>query len=132
MSEINVIHTGSAFLLGYLIGNAGFSSFCFTSYLTYIWLTRTTLSFCFSALMVEDFMIKVAKLSKDEFSIISDPRITFEYNWYHNKITVRKNVLAKIFTDADKLDFVLRKIFNSLLCWDIFYQYKPLEIVHAL
>lgn len=52
----------------------------------------------------------------------------FEYNSIYNTVNVRRSLTTKVLTDKDAIINNLRKCFNMLLFFDIFYHIFPLKI----
>ena len=132
MIEYDIFYLGMAFVIGYMIGTIDVINFLFFTYVTLIWSARVTISYHAASIMIDDnSMIKpIYILTGEEISFFSDSKITFDYNWYRNEVYITRNFMAKIKVDNDKLEFIIKKYFNKVLCWDIFYQYKQLKIIY--
>lgn len=62
------------------------------------------------------------------YKFISEENIIFTYNFWVNRIIIERNLSAKLSTDSDKIESLLKTFFNYILGWDIFYHIYPLSI----
>jgi len=123
---------GYAFLTGYLIGSykeGPLQSIIFT-YIIFVWGARSIMAFLINSIAIEGNYLKSIQDVKKIQKIFDDPNVVFEYNCWKNVITVKKNFASKIMHDSDQIDSCLKKVFNMVLCWDVFYHYFPLRIIH--
>jgi len=122
---------GAGLLVGYFIGNkSGFVNATIIAYLTSVLICRSAISLAVNSIGVNGNLIGfLPDVLKEEGQFLSNPNMSFDYNWWSNTIIVKRNMTSKIVHDGDKITFAIRKIFNALLCWDVFFHYRPLKII---
>lgn len=136
MSNINqekVFWCGIGIIIGCIISNGNIIMTLIASYLISAWITRVLISYSIQtgAKGINFVMNPVHDAMLKETQLFDNPNISLDYNWYHNIVTVKKNLSATIFTSTDKIDTSLRKMFNDMLFWDVLYHANPLKIVYT-
>ncbi len=122
---------GVSFLVGYLIGNRGGGiPFLFFMYGLSVWGVRSAIAAYVNSVAIRGSYLKSIMDVRDNNRFFDDPTIIFEYNAYSNTLFVKKNLTSRIMHDKEEIDRNIRKVFNMVLCWDIFYHYNPLTITH--
>lgn len=116
---------GSGFILGYAMNRNGLLVGASSVYIGVISLTRCLLALALT--QSNGYLYK--ELNRNLGMNILDSRdIELEYNCFRNVVTVRRTLSGKFITDKDAISSEIRRFFNTLLCYDIFYYIYPLKI----
>ena len=125
---------GIGIIIGCIIATENFILSFITTYILAIWIARILLS---CGVQSGSLLLSIIAPSPNDNKFIKETQlfdnsdIKINYNWYHNTIIIKKNLTAKIFLDGEKIENIIKDIFDNALIWDIFYQYKPLKIIYV-
>lgn len=129
-----VLNISIGIIIGCIISTKNFILSFITTYLLGIWIARIILS---CGVQSGSLLLSMITPSPNDIKFIKETQlfdnldIKINYNWYHNTIIIKRNLIAKIFVDAETVENIIKDIFDYVLIWDIFYQYKPLKIIYV-
>lgn len=132
MDDNSKLMFGSGLVLGYVMsGKSSLFNFLITVYIMSIWGSRSAATFILNSIEFRKQYLTFFPHEKELTTFFDDATISFEYNWWHNTLTIKRNFVAKWTYDSDKIEYCFKKLLNMIFCWDAFYQFRPLKVILA-